>query len=69
LEIPSKGFQARRFLTSTLLDVSEASRDQRLSPDELAAWSIVARVILNLDEMVTKNQAFREDRETEELNP
>jgi Protein of unknown function (DUF1553)/Protein of unknown function (DUF1549)/Planctomycete cytochrome C len=38
-----------------LLSVGEAPRDERLPLAELAAWSIVASVILNLDETVTKN--------------
>jgi hypothetical protein len=38
-----------------LLTVGEAPRDQRLPADEVAAWSIVASVVLNLDETVTKN--------------
>jgi hypothetical protein len=37
-----------------LLSVGEAARDQSLAPAELAAWSMVASVILNLDETVTK---------------
>ena len=38
-----------------LLGVGESDRDDRLSAPELAAYSIVASVILNLDETVTKN--------------
>jgi hypothetical protein len=38
-----------------LLSVGESPRDPRLPSSELAAWSIVASVILNLDETVTKN--------------
>ena len=37
-----------------LLAVGESPRDERLAPAELAAWTIVASVILNLDETVTK---------------
>jgi hypothetical protein len=37
-----------------LLDVGEAKRDQNLDPAELAAWSMVAATILNLDETITK---------------
>jgi hypothetical protein len=37
-----------------LLSVGETPRDQRLEPAELAAWTMVASVILNLDETVTK---------------
>jgi len=37
-----------------LLSIGESPRDERLAPAELAAWTIVASVILNLDETVTK---------------
>src|SRR5205823_971961 len=37
-----------------LLAVGEAPRDERLPPAELAAWTVVASVILNLDETITK---------------
>jgi hypothetical protein len=37
-----------------LLGVGEAPRDERLPPAELAAWTVVASVILNLDETITK---------------
>jgi hypothetical protein len=38
-----------------LLAVGEAERNQKLDPVELAAWSMVASVILNLDETVTRS--------------
>jgi hypothetical protein len=38
-----------------LLDVGESPRNEQLDPAELAAWTTVASVILNLDEVVTKN--------------
>jgi hypothetical protein len=37
-----------------LLSVGEAARDKRFAPAELAAWTMVASVILNLDETVTR---------------
>jgi hypothetical protein len=37
-----------------LLAVGESSRDQSLDAGELAAWTMVANVLLNLDETVTK---------------
>jgi hypothetical protein len=37
-----------------LLAVGESVRDKRLNASELAAWTTVASVILNLDETVTK---------------
>lgn len=38
-----------------LLEVGEKPRDEALDPAELAAWTTVASMILNLDETVTKN--------------
>jgi hypothetical protein len=38
-----------------LLRVGESPRDENVSAAELAAYTIVASVILNLDEVVTKN--------------
>jgi mono/diheme cytochrome c family protein len=38
-----------------LLAAGEAKRDEKLDAAELAAWTIVASAILNLDETVTKN--------------
>jgi hypothetical protein len=37
-----------------LLGVGDSPHDQSLEPGELAAWTMVANVILNLDETVTK---------------
>jgi hypothetical protein len=37
-----------------LLSVGESQRDEKLDVAELAAWTTVASVILNLDETVTK---------------
>jgi hypothetical protein len=37
-----------------LLGVGESPRDKQLDPAELAAWTTVASVILNLDETITK---------------
>ena len=37
-----------------LLAVGESPRDERLPPAELAAWTVVASVVLNLDETLTK---------------
>jgi hypothetical protein len=38
-----------------LLTVGESPRNEKLDPAELAAWTSVTSVILNLDEMITKN--------------
>ena len=37
-----------------LLSVGESPRDMTLDAAELAAWTTVASVILNLDETITK---------------
>jgi hypothetical protein len=37
-----------------LLGVGEAQRDPKLDVAELAAWTVVASAILNLDETLTK---------------
>ncbi|MBI3821389.1 MAG: DUF1553 domain-containing protein [Planctomycetes bacterium] len=42
-------------LADELLRVGESPRDESLSAPELAAYTIVASMILNLDEVVTKN--------------
>jgi hypothetical protein len=38
-----------------LLSVGESARNEQLEPAELAAWSVVASMILNLDEAVTRS--------------
>jgi hypothetical protein len=38
-----------------LLSVGESPRDEKLDAAELAAWAMVASVILNLDETITRN--------------
>jgi hypothetical protein len=47
-------FAADRRSAAKLIDVGESPRDRRLDPAELAAWTTVASVILNLDETITK---------------
>ena len=47
-------FRADEPTALKLLSVGESPRNEQLPPAELAAWSIVASVILNLDETVTK---------------
>jgi hypothetical protein len=37
-----------------LLSVGESPRDEKLDAPELAAWTVVATTVLNLDETVTK---------------
>ncbi len=48
-------FRADEDAARKLLAVGESPRDEALPPTELAAYSVVASVILNLDETVTKN--------------
>jgi hypothetical protein len=47
-------FRKDRQAALKLLGVGESSRDRRLDPAELAAWTTVASVLLNLDETITK---------------
>lgn len=47
-------YQADPEAAAALLEVGESPYDQSLSPVELAAWTMVANLILNLDETVTK---------------
>jgi hypothetical protein len=47
-------YRANPQAASKLLSVGESSRDEGLDAAELAAWTMVANVILNLDETVTK---------------
>jgi hypothetical protein len=49
-----KRFRADRAAALKLLAVGESPRNDKLDTAELAAWSAVASVILNLDETVTK---------------
>ena len=49
-----KSFAADRRSAVKLIGVGESARDSRLDPAELAAWTTVASVILNLDETITK---------------
>ena len=47
-------YEADEAAARRLLRVGESDRDERLRPAELAAWTVVASAILNLDETVTK---------------
>ena len=47
-------YRRNRAAAAQLLGVGEAARNQGLDSAELAAWTIVANVILNLDETITK---------------
>ncbi len=48
------GYQADRAAADKLLAVGQAPRDATLDAAELAAWTMTASLILNLDETVTK---------------
>jgi hypothetical protein len=48
-------YRADETAARKLLAVGESAVDETLSPDELAAYTMIAGVILNLDETVTKN--------------
>ena len=54
LEGRRRSFAADRRSAVKLIDVGESGRDSRLDAAELAAWTTVASVILNLDETITK---------------
>ncbi len=47
-------FRKHRDAALKLLAVGESKRDERLDPVQLAAWSAVASVILNMDETIVK---------------
>ena len=52
--IAREKYQADPAAALALLQVGESPRDESLDPGELAAWTIVASTILNLDETITK---------------
>ena len=54
LERRRAAYAAERGAALKLLAVGESRRDAALDPVELAAWTTVASVILNLDEVVSK---------------
>ncbi len=37
-----------------LIAIGETKPDARLEPSELAAWTMIGNVVLNLDEVITK---------------
>jgi len=47
-------YRADPAAAESLLKVGESPRDEKLDPSDLAAWTAVASVILNLDETITK---------------
>jgi hypothetical protein len=49
-----ENFRRNEAAAVKLVSVGESPRDRRIAPAELAAWTTVASVILNLDETITK---------------
>jgi hypothetical protein len=47
-------YRRDRKAARALLAVGESGHDPRVDPTELAAWTTLASVILNLDETITK---------------
>ncbi len=47
-------YQADRDAAVKLLSIGESKRDESLDPGEHAAWTMMANLILNLDETITK---------------
>ena len=48
-------YQANPKAAESLLTIGESATPQHQSPAELAAWTTVARTMLNLSEAITKN--------------
>ena len=49
-----KEYQANPESAKKLLEVGETKADEKLNPAELASWCMIGNLILNLDEVVTK---------------
>jgi hypothetical protein len=47
-------FQADKETATKLINIGESKPDENLDPSELAAWTMIGNLILNLDETVTK---------------
>ena len=47
-------YRRRADKAEALLKVGESPREAKLDPSELAAWTIFASTLLNLDEALTK---------------
>jgi len=54
LDTQTEAYRRNRPAALALLTMGESSRDPRLDAAELAAWTVVASAILNLDEAMTK---------------
>jgi hypothetical protein len=55
LEDQRRRFRSNPTAAHQLLQIGESSRNEQLDPVELAAWTNVSSVMLNLDETITKN--------------
>jgi hypothetical protein len=47
-------YRAEKAAALELLKIGESKRDDALDPNEHAAWTMMANLLLNLDETVTK---------------
>lgn len=50
-----KEFSAEAERANALLSIGESARDDNLPADQKAAWTVVASLLLNLDEVLTRN--------------
>ena len=48
-------YTADKAAAEKLVSIGESKRDPKLDPAELAAWTLVASTILNMDETITRN--------------
>jgi len=49
-----KAYTAKPEEAKKAISYGESKADERLNPAELAAWTMVANLVMNLDEAVTK---------------
>ncbi len=50
-----KKYETDKDSASKLIHVGESKPNESLNPSQLAAWTMVGNLVLNLDETVTKN--------------
>jgi hypothetical protein len=48
-------FEANPAVALQVISAGESKRDESLDPEDLAAYTLAANLILNLDEVLTKN--------------
>ncbi len=53
-DVSLRRYQSDKVATTKLLDVGEARVSEELDPAELAAWTLAANAVLNLDEVLNK---------------